>query len=165
MYLSFIIVDIMYIAEQARRIRQLDAELSHQQRLLDVASNLVSQSKHSRFSPYAKITERRKFTIGNSNSSVSSDEDRPGRSQDEAIRSPEIDRVHNLEERVEGIVKEMADIRWNVVLRMLGISANVADTIIAVAEVHPNAICNHHIVYAVSGLVSAWSGWIKNWPF
>ena len=55
-------------------------------------------------------------------------------------------------------------LRMQRLFHYLTISANVADLIIALAEVEPNPVCNHPFVLGVSGLVSAWSGWYKLWP-
>ncbi|KAK8941486.1 Peroxisomal membrane protein 11-4 [Platanthera zijinensis] len=50
------------------------------------------------------------------------------------------------------------------VMRMMGIAANVADLIIAIADIEPNPFCNHEVTLGISGLVSAWAGWYRNWP-
>jgi hypothetical protein len=46
----------------------------------------------------------------------------------------------------------------------LAIAANVADLIIALADIEPNPFCCHALTLGISGLVSAWSGWYRNWP-
>ncbi|XP_065871474.1 peroxisomal membrane protein 11B [Euphorbia lathyris] len=55
-------------------------------------------------------------------------------------------------------------IREDRVMRLMGISANVADLIIALADIEPNPFCNHAFTLGISGLVSAWAGWYRNWP-
>ncbi|PPR80387.1 hypothetical protein GOBAR_AA40323 [Gossypium barbadense] len=32
------------------------------------------------------------------------------------------------------------------------------------AEIEPNPFCNHPLSLGISGLVSAWAGWYRNWP-
>ncbi|XP_039018037.1 peroxisomal membrane protein 11B-like [Hibiscus syriacus] len=61
--------------------------------------------------------------------------------------------------------KEMIrKIRGDRVMRVMAVAANVADLIIALAEIEPNPLCNHPLSLGVSGLVSAWAGWYRNWP-
>lgn len=55
-------------------------------------------------------------------------------------------------------------IRAERVMRMMAVAANVADLIIAMAEIEPNRFCNHVLTLGISGLVSAWAGWYRNWP-
>lgn len=55
-------------------------------------------------------------------------------------------------------------IREERVMRLMGMAANLADLIIAVADIEPNPFCNHAITLGISGLVSAWAGWYRNWP-
>lgn len=50
------------------------------------------------------------------------------------------------------------------VMRLMAIAANVADLIIGVADIEPNPFCNHAFTLGISGLVSAWAGWYRNWP-
>uniref|UniRef100_A0A0A9EH30 Uncharacterized protein n=1 Tax=Arundo donax TaxID=35708 RepID=A0A0A9EH30_ARUDO len=50
------------------------------------------------------------------------------------------------------------------VMRLMATAANVADLIIGIAEVEPNPLCNHAVTLGISGLVSAWAGWYRNWP-
>lgn len=60
--------------------------------------------------------------------------------------------------------KEMQKIRGDRIMRLMAVSANVADLIIALADIEPNPFCNHAVTLGVSGLVSAWAGWYRNWP-
>lgn len=60
--------------------------------------------------------------------------------------------------------KEIKKIRGDRVMRLMAVAANVADLIIAVAEIEPNPFCNHTVSLGISGLVSAWAGWYRNWP-
>ncbi|GAV79127.1 PEX11 domain-containing protein [Cephalotus follicularis] len=55
-------------------------------------------------------------------------------------------------------------IRADRVMRLMAIAANVADLTIAVADIEPNPFCNHGVTLGISGLVSAWAGWYRNWP-
>ncbi|KAG7030838.1 Peroxisomal membrane protein 11-4, partial [Cucurbita argyrosperma subsp. argyrosperma] len=55
-------------------------------------------------------------------------------------------------------------IRGDRVMRLMAVAANVADLLIALAEIEPNPFCNHTITLGISGLVSAWAGWYRNWP-
>ncbi|KAG0473248.1 hypothetical protein HPP92_015105 [Vanilla planifolia] len=50
------------------------------------------------------------------------------------------------------------------VMRLMAIAANLADLIIALADIAPNPFCNHAVTLGISGLVSAWAGWYRNWP-
>lgn len=61
----------------------------------------------------------------------------------------------------EGVVKQIREDR---VMRLMAVAANVADLIIGVAEIEPNPFCNHALTLGISGLVSAWAGWYRNWP-
>ena len=60
--------------------------------------------------------------------------------------------------------KEVRKIRTDRVMRLMATAANVADLVIAVAETDPNPFCNHAVTLGISGLVSAWAGWYRNWP-
>ncbi|KAL7108516.1 hypothetical protein ACP275_06G117400 [Erythranthe tilingii] len=55
-------------------------------------------------------------------------------------------------------------IRGDRVMRLMGVAANVADLVIALADIEPNPVCNHAVTLGISGLVSAWAGWYRNWP-
>ncbi|WJX43679.1 hypothetical protein P8452_30746 [Trifolium repens] len=60
--------------------------------------------------------------------------------------------------------KEIQKIRSDRIMRLMAVAANVADLIIALAEIEPNPFCNHTVSLGISGLVSAWAGWYRNWP-
>lgn len=60
--------------------------------------------------------------------------------------------------------KEVRRIRMDRVMRLMATAANVADLVIAIAEVEPNPFCNHAVTLGISGLVSAWAGWYRLWP-
>lgn len=60
--------------------------------------------------------------------------------------------------------EEMKKLRIDRTMRLMGVAANVADLIIAVADIEPNPFCNHAVTLGISGLVSAWAGWYRNWP-
>uniref|UniRef100_A0A7N0U6J1 Peroxisomal biogenesis factor 11 n=1 Tax=Kalanchoe fedtschenkoi TaxID=63787 RepID=A0A7N0U6J1_KALFE len=55
-------------------------------------------------------------------------------------------------------------IRADRVMRLMAVAANVADLIIGLADIEPNPFCNHAVTLGISGLVSAWAGWYRNWP-
>ncbi|XP_039141542.1 peroxisomal membrane protein 11-4 [Dioscorea cayenensis subsp. rotundata] len=55
-------------------------------------------------------------------------------------------------------------IRADRVMRLMAIAANLADLVIALADIEPNPFCNHAVTLGISGLVSAWAGWYRNWP-
>lgn len=59
---------------------------------------------------------------------------------------------------------EIKKIRIDRVMRLMAVAANIADFIIALAEIEPNPFCNHAVTLGISGLVSAWAGWYRNWP-
>ncbi|KAM7491752.1 hypothetical protein LguiA_034673 [Lonicera macranthoides] len=65
------------------------------------------------------------------------------------------------EEKEKSSVKK---IRGDRVMRLMGVAANVADLVIAVADIEPNPFCCHAVTLGISGLVSAWAGWYRNWP-
>ncbi|CAN6235748.1 unnamed protein product [Urochloa humidicola] len=60
--------------------------------------------------------------------------------------------------------KEVRRIRVDRVMRLMATAANAADLVIGIAEVEPNRFCNHAVTMGISGLVSAWAGWYRNWP-
>ncbi|KAL6903772.1 hypothetical protein ACP4OV_004585 [Aristida adscensionis] len=60
--------------------------------------------------------------------------------------------------------KEVRRIRMDRVMRLMATAANAADLVIGIAEVEPNPFCNHAVTLGISGLVSAWAGWYRNWP-
>ncbi|XP_015068017.1 peroxisomal membrane protein 11B [Solanum pennellii] len=60
--------------------------------------------------------------------------------------------------------EEIKKIRMDRIMRLMGVAANIADLIIALAEIEPNPFCNHTVTLSISGLVSAWAGWYRNWP-
>ncbi|KAL4178740.1 hypothetical protein AMTRI_Chr13g83730 [Amborella trichopoda] len=60
--------------------------------------------------------------------------------------------------------ERLKKIRGDRIVRLMAISANVADFVIAMADIEPNPFCNHTVTLGISGLVSAWSGWYRNWP-
>ncbi|MFS8013365.1 putative peroxisomal biogenesis factor 11 [Helianthus anomalus] len=59
---------------------------------------------------------------------------------------------------------EIKKIKVDRVMRLMAVAANLADLIIGLAEIEPNPFCNHAITLGISGLVSAWAGWYRNWP-
>jgi putative Mn2+ efflux pump MntP len=59
---------------------------------------------------------------------------------------------------------ELRKIRMDRVMRLMGTAANLADLVIAIADIEPNPFCNHAVTLGISGLVSAWAGWYRNWP-
>ncbi|KAE9593478.1 hypothetical protein Lal_00029090 [Lupinus albus] len=64
----------------------------------------------------------------------------------------------------EELEKEIEKIKGDRIMRLMAVAANVADLIIALAEIQPNPFCNHTLTLGISGLVSAWAGWYRNWP-
>lgn len=61
-------------------------------------------------------------------------------------------------------IEEVGRIRGDRVMRLMGVAANLADLVIALADIEPNPFCNHAVTLGISGLVSAWAGWYRNWP-
>ncbi|WRX17680.1 Peroxisomal biogenesis factor 11 - like 4 [Theobroma cacao] len=59
---------------------------------------------------------------------------------------------------------KIRSIRADRVMRLMAVAANIADLIIALADIEPNPFCNHAVTLGISGLVSAWAGWYRNWP-
>ncbi|KAJ6415389.1 hypothetical protein OIU84_004228 [Salix udensis] len=64
----------------------------------------------------------------------------------------------------EDAKESLRKMRADRVMRLMAVAANVADFIIALADIEPNPFCNHAVTLGVSGLVSAWAGWYRNWP-
>lgn len=64
----------------------------------------------------------------------------------------------------EASAESIRRIRVDRVMRLMAVAANVADLIIALADIEPNPFCNHAVTLGISGLVSAWAGWYRNWP-
>lgn len=60
--------------------------------------------------------------------------------------------------------KKIKEIRVDRIMRLMAVAANVADLFIAIADIEPNPFCNHTVTLGISGLVSAWAGWYRNWP-
>ncbi|THG10431.1 peroxisomal membrane protein 11-4 [Camellia sinensis] len=60
--------------------------------------------------------------------------------------------------------ESVGKIRGERVMRLMAVAANVADLVIAIADVEPNPFCGHAVTLGISGLVSAWAGWYRNWP-
>lgn len=69
-----------------------------------------------------------------------------------------------LEGQSKEIRAKLSGIRMQRVMQILAIAANLADFVIALADIEPNPFCNHAVTLGISGLVSAWSGWYRNWP-
>ncbi|KAK3043107.1 hypothetical protein RJ639_001222 [Escallonia herrerae] len=67
-------------------------------------------------------------------------------------------------ENTKDVTKSIRKIRVDRVMRLMAVAANVADLIIGVADIEPNPFCNHAVTLGISGLVSAWAGWYRNWP-
>ncbi|KAJ6828578.1 peroxisomal biogenesis factor 11 family protein [Iris pallida] len=64
----------------------------------------------------------------------------------------------------EGEKERLTKIRGDRVMRLMAVAANISDLVIALADIEPNPICNHAATLGISGLVSAWAGWYRNWP-
>jgi len=64
----------------------------------------------------------------------------------------------------EDAKQSIKKIKADRVMRLMAVAANVADLIIGVADIEPNPFCNHAVALGISGLVSAWAGWYRNWP-
>lgn len=75
-----------------------------------------------------------------------------------------LDQERRLDKTTAEGKKEMQKIRGDRIMRLMAVSANVADLIIALADIEPNPFCNHAVTLGISGLVSAWAGWYRNWP-
>ncbi|XP_057475386.1 peroxisomal membrane protein 11-4-like [Actinidia eriantha] len=60
--------------------------------------------------------------------------------------------------------KMIGKIRGERIMRLMAVAANLADLVIGVADIEPNPFCNHPVTLGISGLVSAWAGWYRNWP-
>ncbi|KAL2932373.1 Peroxisomal membrane protein 11-4 [Bienertia sinuspersici] len=68
------------------------------------------------------------------------------------------------EKKEEEVKEVVGKIKGDRVMRLMAVAANIADLIIAVAEVQPNPVCCHAVTLGISGLVSAWAGWYRTWP-
>ncbi|XP_002510956.2 peroxisomal membrane protein 11B [Ricinus communis] len=72
--------------------------------------------------------------------------------------------VSTKEDDPKEVQENIRKIRADRVMRLMAVAANIADLIIALAEIEPNPFCNHTVTLGISGLVSAWAGWYRNWP-
>jgi peroxin-11B len=72
--------------------------------------------------------------------------------------------ISSKEDGSEDAKESTRKIRAERVMRLMAVAANVADLIIALADIEPNPFCNHAVTLGISGLVSAWAGWYRNWP-
>ncbi|KAH8513650.1 hypothetical protein H0E87_006785 [Populus deltoides] len=61
------------------------------------------------------------------------------------------------EDTSKDVTESLRKIRADRVMRLMAVAANVADFIIALADIEPNPFCNHAVTLGVSGLVSAWA--------
>ncbi|XWS60099.1 hypothetical protein CRYUN_Cryun07bG0005400 [Craigia yunnanensis] len=68
------------------------------------------------------------------------------------------------EEDSKDAKEKIRKIRADRVMRLMAMAANIADLIIGLADIEPNPFCNHAVTLGISGLVSAWAGWYRNWP-
>lgn len=66
--------------------------------------------------------------------------------------------------KVAEVREQVGKMREDRVMRLMAVAANMADLVIAVAEIEPNPVCCHAVTLGISGLVSAWAGWYRNWP-
>ncbi|KAL0400931.1 UNVERIFIED_CONTAM: Peroxisomal membrane protein 11B [Sesamum latifolium] len=64
----------------------------------------------------------------------------------------------------ENAKQKIKNIRGDRIMRLMAVAANLADLFIALADIEPNPFCNHAVTLGISGLVSAWAGWYRNWP-
>ncbi|CAI9092038.1 OLC1v1027177C1 [Oldenlandia corymbosa var. corymbosa] len=83
-------------------------------------------------------------------------DNKKGSEDEEEEENPEMD--------VEVVKEKLKNIRVDRVMRLMAVAANVADLIIALADIEPNPFCCHAVSLGISGLVSAWAGWYRNWP-
>lgn len=81
---------------------------------------------------------------------------------DKECKKSSSDSVDNNKEVI--ISERIRKIKVDRVMRLMAVAANVADLIIALADIEPNPLCNHAVTLGISGLVSAWAGWYRNWP-
>ncbi|MQM16952.1 hypothetical protein Taro_049912 [Colocasia esculenta] len=65
---------------------------------------------------------------------------------------------------IKAAEEKLRRIRADRVMRLMAVAANLADLVIGVADIEPNPFCNHAVTLGISGLVSAWAGWYRNWP-
>ncbi|CAO2817011.1 unnamed protein product [Amaranthus hypochondriacus] len=68
------------------------------------------------------------------------------------------------EKKEEEVKEEVKKLKEDRVMRLMAVAANMADLVIALAVVEPNPFCCHAVTLGISGLVSAWAGWYRNWP-
>ncbi|XP_042503843.1 peroxisomal membrane protein 11-4-like [Macadamia integrifolia] len=80
-----------------------------------------------------------------------------------SLQSPGLNDSTTTEKDME-TKESLKKIRADRVMRLMAVAANVADLVIALADMEPNPFCNHAVTLGISGLVSAWSGWYRNWP-
>lgn len=86
---------------------------------------------------------------------------RRGKTGEDAAATTEAEAEAEAEAKAE---EERRKFQVDRVMRLMAIAANLADLIIALADIEPNPFCNHAVTLGISGLVSAWAGWYRNWP-
>ncbi|KAK6926406.1 Peroxisomal biogenesis factor 11 [Dillenia turbinata] len=73
-------------------------------------------------------------------------------------------KIARSEETLDEANEKIRKIKGDRAMRLIAIAADVADLVIAIADIEPNPFCNHAVSLGISGLVSAWAGWYRNWP-
>ncbi|KAF8412989.1 hypothetical protein HHK36_000961 [Tetracentron sinense] len=68
---------------------------------------------------------------------------------------PEMEKIAETKENIRKIFADR-------VMRLMAMAANIADLVIAVADIEPNPVCNHAVTLGISGLVSAWAGCFRH---
>eukprot|EP00850_Spirogloea_muscicola_P013580 SM000093S24391 [mRNA] locus=s93:79427:80327:- [translate_table: standard] len=164
-YVAFVLADLLGLAQERREERQLLARLrsEHQQLRLPPATTSAAELQDSSPESAACSTAarpRQRLPSNTSPLSLPSSRPSPAATAAKAAVPPHEDGL----QRGEALQAMVLRIRAARMMRFMSIAANIADLIIALAEVEPNPVCCHPLAYGVSGLVSAWAGWYRNWP-
>eukprot|EP00850_Spirogloea_muscicola_P005311 SM000024S07773 [mRNA] locus=s24:397269:398200:+ [translate_table: standard] len=168
-YVAFVLADLLGLAQERHEERQLLARLcsEHQQPRLPPAATSAAELQESGSESAACWTAARPRQRLPSNTSLvagplslSSSRPSPTATAAKAAVPSHEDSL----QKSEALQAMVLRIRTARTMRFMSIAANTADLIIALAEVEPNPVCCHPLAYGISGLVSAWAGWYRNWP-
>eukprot|EP00897_Mesotaenium_endlicherianum_P003508 jgi/Mesen1/3185/ME000184S02250 len=173
-YVFFITADLIQIRQGQAKERLLKQTLSRLlQEAAEASSSLSSKEPHpstcaalSPLSSSSSLTEPPPL-VGLGSSGCASIEGGAGGSLLAAGNSSSSSSSSAQEKRaleIRNVKSAIAALHMDRIMRVMSIAANVADLVIAIAEIEPNPVCCHPLTLGVSGLVSAWTGWYRAYP-
>lgn len=175
-YVAFVTLELISIRAGQKEEKKLQEKLKHCLQQLEEADVRFGSSKRLLLSSNSQIeslntdvsvlgndsTSQTTSISASSSNSVNSEES--GSKSLALSDSQRREEVEKINEEVKQLEEQVRTIRAQRFFQLMGIAANVADLLIAIAEIEPNPICTHPITLGLSGLVSAWAGWFRNWP-